>query len=97
MKPFSQSGKMSGNMMPKKLLLQHGLREDAPVLNYVYTLYDGSALLDEPGKYLTEWNPDAATLTLVLQEEVSTWNTASDFAETNYHIYSDEIVINLKK
>lgn len=71
--------------------------EDAPVLNYVYTLYDGSALLDEPGKYLTEWNPDAATLTLVLQEEVSTWNTASDFAETNYHIYSDEIVINLKK
>lgn len=60
-----------------------------------FSLYDGSAIYNELEKhYLTEWHPDATEITIVLQQELTVWDSKTSF-KTSYEPISEECTISL--
>ena len=61
-----------------------------------FTLYDGPAQFEDPGKnYLAEWDPNATEITVVVQEVRTIWDYHGGTPTSSYINVSEELTIPL--
>lgn len=63
----------------------------------VYNIYDGAfATINADREYLTEWDSDAAQITVALQQVIDSWDENGQYTGAEYELISEEFTIPLK-